>query len=180
VKISEQTPDLNKYLEADPATAMAAVGTAEKFSGQLKLNEFSLMSGEMGFSTNADLTFTTFPYQPMPRGTLNFTIKNYNDIITYARNFMPVPQEEVDAKLAESAEYFSNDGKNLVFSAIFDGTKIVKLGTGKEIDMVELSKPAWESPAPAEELTVSDAVAAPVESDAQPAAVPEVQKRELE
>jgi len=169
-------------LEKDPATVLAEAGTAEKFNGQIKLNDFTLLSGEMGVVSNFDLTFQAFPYQPVPKGNISFTIKNYNDIIVYARNFMPIDQAEVDKQLFEAKEYFTDNGKDLVFTATLDGTRNIVLGTGKKIDIVEeykADKAKAEAQAAPAAPAVENKFETEVPSDSTPVSVPEVQQREL-
>jgi len=180
-KISdEQLYKIPQYLKAKPEDLLAEVGTAEKYSGQLKLNDFTLTSGEMGFVTNFDLTFSGFPYQPMPRGNFSFTIKNYPELIAYARNFFPIEQEKLDAELFSAKEYFTDDGKNLVLNATFDGSRIIKLGNGRDIDVVEEYTNATEIKATESEIDTSNNQSVEeVQSEASPVSTPEIQTREL-
>jgi len=180
-KISDaQLDKIPEYLKAKPEDLLAEVGTAEKYNAQIKLNDFSLASGEMGFVTNFDLTFSGFPYQPMPRGNFSFTIKNYPELIAYARNFFPIEQEKLDAELFSAKEYFSDDGKNLVLKATFDGSRIIKLGNGREIDVVEEYTNATEIKATEAEIDTSNNQSVEdVQSEASPVLTPEIQTREL-
>ncbi len=175
-KIAEQTPELVNYLDNGVELAKKA-SAAEKYSGEINLNNFSLMSGEMGVQSNLDLEFTGFPYQPVPVGEVKFSIKNYKEIIAYLRNFFPIPEQEVAAGLAEAQKYFSDNGKDLSFHASLDGTKIIKLGNGKEIDLKQEASPEIAAPQPAEDFRSE--FETPVESNSKPVTLPEVQTKEL-
>jgi predicted HicB family RNase H-like nuclease len=172
--------DFAKFLQEGAAEKAAEISAAEKYSGHIKLKDFALMSGEMGFTSNADLQFNGFPYVPVPVGELNFSIKNYNQIISYLRSFFPLPEEEVARMLNDSADYFTNDGTDLSFKAIFDGTKIVKLGNGKTLDLLKKPENPWITGDNSAQKIEDNPFETPVKSESKPVATPKVEQKELD